>query len=311
MARSAREIPVDSQVAPAVEMVFVPSPRARRLAPQQPADSQVDEAPPATENISEQNTIARDRIVGGEDLLTPQSAGESPVPILVTGAGAGPGESGASEGVEVPPHRAERGADAAPQVQGQGAQESSPNELARNSPADAVPFPQGPKYLRAPQQVSEIGPGGERAAMTLAAAAANAAGEGDLSLSTYAWRWVPYMRTVKARIERNLHPPAAFSRLGIIEGTTRIYFRIYLDGRVDGPRLVQSSGQSSLDDASLHSVRASSPFPPLPDDFPEEHLEIVFTYYYRIPEWARSPRSGLTSRSRAGNANHRRERSND
>lgn len=283
---SRREITTSVPENAAVEMVFAPSPKARRLVPAQPEGAVVDALPPETENISEQNTVARDRTPGGDDLVTPHSPGESPVPELIAAAKGAPGTAETEPAVDTPQSPESAPAEPADAMEPGSRSPVQPEDVG-GRPSEISRPPPGTKYLREPGAAASGGPAASRATMTLAAAEANAAGQGDLSLSTYAWRWVPYMRTVKARIEKNLHPPAAFSQLGIIEGTTRIQFRIHPDGSVEGPGLVKSSSQQSLDEASLHSVRASSPFPPLPDDFPDDHLDIVFTYYYRIPDWAR------------------------
>ncbi|MAE72337.1 MAG: hypothetical protein CME06_17945 [Gemmatimonadetes bacterium] len=257
------------EVAP-IELVFEREERGpRMLAPEQPESAATREREP-TPYFSEKNTRAQDRTPGGEDRVGPHSAGETPIPELYAGAKEPTPRSRAAESAASPRDLAAS----------ETAREESrePGDL----PADAP----GPRYLRPPTESSSAAsPRGS--GLTLAAEDANAAGEGDLSLSTYAWRWVPYMRSLKARIEKNLHPPPAFARLGIIEGETRLRFRIYPDGRLDGPVLLRSSSHPSLDEASMHSVRASAPMAPLPDDFPEDRLDVVFTYYYRVPNWAR------------------------
>lgn len=58
-------------------------------------------------------------------------------------------------------------------------------------------------------------------------------------------------------------------------------FVIYRDGRVTGMRIESGSGSDSLDISALEAIRAAQPFPPLPDDYREETLEVRMTF---IPE---------------------------
>ena len=260
--------PVEN-VAP-IELVFEREKRGPRIvAPEQPESATTEEQEP-TPYLSEKNTQARDRLPGGEDRVKPRSAGDLPIPELYAGAKERAMKGGPAEATALPRDLA------ASKIERD--ESHAPGDPAAESP--------GPRYLRHPPEPSSVAaPRG--AGLTLAAEDANAAGEGDLSLSTYAWRWMPYMRSLKARIEKNLHPPPAFARLGIITGETRLRFRIYPDGRLEGPVLLRSSSHASLDEASMHSVRASAPMTPLPEDFPEDRLDVVFTYYYRVPKWER------------------------
>jgi TonB family protein len=65
-------------------------------------------------------------------------------------------------------------------------------------------------------------------------------------------------------------------------GDLSLRFRIMVDGSVpDGePVQVYSSGKEPLDRAAFSSIRASSPFPPLPSQFHGPYIELQFSYYY-------------------------------
>ena len=104
---------------------------------------------------------------------------------------------------------------------------------------------------------------------------------GGLQLSTYAWDYAPYMQYLKRHIDRHIYPPRTFE-LGIIDGTTRVKFRIWRDGRLEGPELIDYEGHNLLRDTSLKAVELSAPFKALPPDFPDEYLEIVGTFEYLI-----------------------------
>ena len=104
---------------------------------------------------------------------------------------------------------------------------------------------------------------------------------GGLQLSTYAWDFAPYMQYLKRHIDRHIYPPRAFE-LGMIDGRTRVKFRIWRDGRLEGPELLDYEGSDLLRDTSLEAVKLSADFKPLPPDFPDEYLDITGTFEYLI-----------------------------
>ena len=104
---------------------------------------------------------------------------------------------------------------------------------------------------------------------------------GGLQLSTYAWDFAPYLSYLKRHIDRHIYPPRAF-QLGIIDGMTQVKFRIWRDGRLEGPELIDYEGHNLLRDTSLKAVELSAPFKALPPDFPDEYLDIVGTFEYLI-----------------------------
>lgn len=104
---------------------------------------------------------------------------------------------------------------------------------------------------------------------------------GGLQLSTYAWDFAPYLSYLKRHIDRHIYPPRAFE-LGMIDGMTMVKFRIWRDGRLEGPELLDYEGSDLLLKTSLKAVELSAPFKALPPDFPDEYLEIVGTFEYLI-----------------------------
>lgn len=104
---------------------------------------------------------------------------------------------------------------------------------------------------------------------------------GGISFNTYNWKFAPYLLELKRRIQRNMYPPPAFSRLGL-GGENVMRFRIYPDGRLEGPELIQSKGENALVETSRKAITFSAPFPELPEDFPENYLEVTATFYYFI-----------------------------
>ncbi len=87
---------------------------------------------------------------------------------------------------------------------------------------------------------------------------------------------------MKKKLRSNTHPPGAFSPLGLIDGRTVLTFRVMPDGKVTGLTVKGYEGDRTLMETSVDAVESSSPFPPLPDDFPEEYLELTWTFIYYV-----------------------------
>ena len=105
---------------------------------------------------------------------------------------------------------------------------------------------------------------------------------GGLSFNTYNWEFAPYMIMLKAKIQSNIFPPLAFTKLGIISGITLVKFRIYPDGKMEQLEVLGYKGHKSLMETSYNAIRISAPFPILPENFPEEYLEITGKFVYII-----------------------------
>ena len=92
----------------------------------------------------------------------------------------------------------------------------------------------------------------------------------------------PYLARVVYIVRRNWYaviPESA--RLGE-KGRVALVFEIIKDGSVPQLRLLASSGSPALDQAALASIRASNPFPPLPQQFTGNHLVLEFIYFYNL-----------------------------
>ena len=87
---------------------------------------------------------------------------------------------------------------------------------------------------------------------------------------------------MKKKLKANTYPPAAFTRLGIISGETVLMFKVLPDGTAIDINVVGYKGDRSLMETSVDAVKISSPFRPLPRDFPEEYLELKWTFVYFI-----------------------------
>jgi TonB family protein len=94
-----------------------------------------------------------------------------------------------------------------------------------------------------------------------------------------------YIARVLASVKRNWYsvmPESA--RLGE-QGKVVLQFRIMRNGVVPDaePAMVGSSGKEPLDRAAMSSIRASTPFEPLPSAFSGPYIELRFIFLYNIP----------------------------
>lgn len=93
-----------------------------------------------------------------------------------------------------------------------------------------------------------------------------------------------YLHRVYIIVKRNWFAVMPESvRLGD-KGVVSLQFRIMRNGVVpDGePVRISTSGKEPLDRAAVSSIRASSPFEPLPPAFSGPYIELRFTYFYNL-----------------------------
>lgn len=105
---------------------------------------------------------------------------------------------------------------------------------------------------------------------------------GGLTFNTYNWDFAPYLLEMKRKIEKNMHPPPAFTRFGLISGKTVIRFRVMPNGEVVTMVVLSHDGHESLQITSEQAILQSSAFSPLPRDFPEDYLEVTCSFQYIV-----------------------------
>jgi outer membrane biosynthesis protein TonB len=103
---------------------------------------------------------------------------------------------------------------------------------------------------------------------------------GQLSLSTYAWEWAPYINALKQKLGRVWFAPPAYYMLGIIYGYTKIRFMISRRGVLLSYEVLEHQGHESLQISSVNAIKSLFPFKPLPQNFPEETLTITAILVY-------------------------------
>jgi len=87
-----------------------------------------------------------------------------------------------------------------------------------------------------------------------------------------------YASLIKQMVTKNWYIP---SNLRYSNASTTIIFYIDKEGQNFGARITDSSGNNSLDITALNAILSSNPFPPLPKDFPGDHIGVKYIF---IPE---------------------------
>ncbi len=103
---------------------------------------------------------------------------------------------------------------------------------------------------------------------------------GNITLSTYAWEWAPYINALKRKLHSVWFAPVAYYRLGLIHGYTDIRFTITRDGKLLEYKVLDHNGHESLEQSSVSAIESVFPFKSLPTSFPEESLTITARLIY-------------------------------
>ena len=105
---------------------------------------------------------------------------------------------------------------------------------------------------------------------------------GGLSFNTYDWDFAPYMLAMKRKIQNKIKPPFAFTHMGIISGESVLKFTVDPDGSLREVKVLDSQGHETLTQTSRNAIEWAAPFMPLPQDFPENYLEVTAKFSYTI-----------------------------
>jgi TonB family protein len=92
----------------------------------------------------------------------------------------------------------------------------------------------------------------------------------------------PYLSRVLHDVRENWYriiPESARAPL-MKRGKVSIEFAIMKDGRVQGLQIVGTSNDVALDRAAYGGITASTPFPPLPQEFGGNYLALRFHFFY-------------------------------
>jgi len=114
---------------------------------------------------------------------------------------------------------------------------------------------------------------------------ARAQGQAEVLSDTMGVDFGPYLsrilREIKANWVRQLPESALFSGK---RGKFAIEFYILRDGRITGMALTDSSGDPPLDRSGWGGIKASDPFPALPNEFAGQYLKLRIRFYCNMEE---------------------------
>ncbi len=269
------------EIVKAEPIVFDLQPDLRRRPTQvieTPEDAQVTETPDNARFLSDKNALARNE--------------ENPAD-LVTGAAFARGDFNAPELPTPRGPRGEQGAKATQQNEASEAREANKEEVAEkpdyfvyNTASDFRP-----EYLVKPQTSATPGSPESTPRARYDNDQSRAPEMGALSFNTYNWEFAPYMLALKRKIEPNIFPPPAFTRLGLISGESFIRFKIYPNGEMRDLEIVKYDGHKTLMETSYRAIEISAPFPTLPSHFPEEYLEVTARFTYLVDRSTKNRRN--------------------
>ena len=103
--------------------------------------------------------------------------------------------------------------------------------------------------------------------------------EGPVRLDTSEPKYVSYFTSIKRAIEHVWEYPESALKLGL-QGKLVMEFTISGDGRLEGTRLIRSSGFSVLDQEAARAVQAAAPFHAIPPWIGKSRLEVVASFEY-------------------------------
>lgn len=102
---------------------------------------------------------------------------------------------------------------------------------------------------------------------------------GPLTVEAEDFPFAYYLALIESRIGGRWSPPSGLVSSGKPPAAT-VRFEIGRSGKVRDPHITISSGIPFFDRSAIGAVRASDPFPPLPDAFPGDRLGVNFVFRY-------------------------------
>lgn len=126
------------------------------------------------------------------------------------------------------------------------------------------------------RRASEPAPAQERPrAESARPAPAGTPGRTSISVSRFPYVW--YISIIQGKVSSNWKQPS--DRLVSEEAlSVRVSFRISRSGSVDAITVRKSSGRTTIDQSAAKAVRSSAPFPPLPDDYRDDRLDVTIDF---------------------------------
>lgn len=100
----------------------------------------------------------------------------------------------------------------------------------------------------------------------------------------------PYLKDLYTSIRRHWIDKVRESTAKEEKGVVTLTLEILQDGTMpkEFPKIARSSGKKDLDDLALAAVSAAVPFGHLPEAFAGPSIEVRLTFYYALPQPAKS-----------------------
>jgi TonB family protein len=178
---------------------------------------------------------------------------------------------------------------AQPQTNNQTAQLQVPPQQARPTPNFNTSMTAGSAIEQAARAAAESrgrygsGSSGDYG-LTQGRGGAKALDQAEILTDTMGVDFGPYLTRITQIVRQNwysLMPPSVYPPI-LKQGKLAIEFVILKDGKVSNMAVRTSSGDVPLDRAAWASITASTPFPPLPKEFPGQILGLRFYYFYNL-----------------------------
>jgi len=271
-----------------IQLVFAPppAPSSDPTTFTELPENRADEPPEHADFLSNVDSRARDRSDHAADDALPQSDGLAEIAQVEIPDGAP--EAARPPSREITDDPRERPADE-PDAEAERARDASDPAtrdaiaVAGDRPGKEVDSDVTPAAPAAPEPLEDeivhpISQGDLRqASMSNPAGSVRLAG--DISLNTTRWEWGEWMRQFRRDFMPRWLSPSGHL-YGLIHGWTRVRVRIAPSGEMLDLVVIDEEGHHELRNASVRAFEAANPFPPLPDDFPEDSLVLDITLIY-------------------------------
>jgi len=105
---------------------------------------------------------------------------------------------------------------------------------------------------------------------------------GTMSFDTVGFPWGDYQQRIEAILLNNGYDRIPLAAREGVRGYSCIHFVIQKDGTITDIQVVRPSAVPPFNRAFLDSLRASSPLPSLPKDFPESQEGLSYCFFYNM-----------------------------
>ena len=260
-----------------------------------PPDAQKLTRRPDAKVISDKDRIASSRTpqINREDLkkiLQSAHPGRPGANVQAPPAQGQPAQNQAAQNQQPPvPQENQQQASPQPRPSDQTAQLQTPPQASRPQPNFNTSMTAGSAIEQAARAAAETrgnygsGQAGDYG-LSQGRSGAKALDQAEILTDTMGVDFGPYLTRITQIVRQNwynLMPPSVYPPI-LKQGKLSIEFVILKDGKTTGMVVHTPSGDVALDRAAWGSITASTPFPPLPKEFPGQILGLRFYYFYNL-----------------------------